>query len=262
MKPTIDNKSKSILRSLVSGNRFEQKKYDFGGVGLGIVVALDKSCECGLALCSRNLSRSDPVPVNSPANLSRFRGGLEELENESLEDYTIVTCHGPNKTYTKVYFDGDEYGRRGVRKHSAVKNVDTDKWRWMSVKKNAVLKLQHLLIERRSGLLAAKAPNHHRTKSPLLCRLTDSSLRRDSRSCSLREFEIGARKPRWVTAQRAVRKRWWVMAQRVAREVTDERTFCSIVVRRFCGKRTRPVFAVEEANAVVQEENQTGASNL
>ncbi|KAL2553988.1 hypothetical protein Fot_07607 [Forsythia ovata] len=113
MKPTIDNKSKSILRSLVSGNRFEQKKYDFGGVGLGIVAALDKSCECGLALCSRNLSRSDPVPVNSPTNLSRFRGRLEELENESLEDYTIVTCHGPNKTYTKVYFDGDEYGRRG-----------------------------------------------------------------------------------------------------------------------------------------------------
>ncbi|KAL2532677.1 Protein of unknown function (DUF581) [Abeliophyllum distichum] len=111
MRPSIDNKS--ILRSLVSPDRFEQKKYDFGGVGLGIVAALDKSCECDLALCCRNLNRSDPVPVNSPTNLSKFRGGLEELENESLEDYTIVTCHGPNKSYTKVYFDGDEHGRRG-----------------------------------------------------------------------------------------------------------------------------------------------------
>lgn len=106
----LDNKSNSILRSLISGNKFGLKKYGSGGVGLGIVAALDKSCEGNLALCGRNLNRSDPVQVNSPKNSSRFRGGLEDnLE----EDYTIVTRHGPNKSYTRMYFDGDEHGRKG-----------------------------------------------------------------------------------------------------------------------------------------------------
>ncbi|CAI9780378.1 unnamed protein product [Fraxinus pennsylvanica] len=110
----LDNKSNSILRSLISGNTYGLKKYDFCGVGLGIVAALDTSCEGSLALCGRNLNRSNPVPVNSPRNSTRFRVGLEEMEmDNSEEDYTIVTCHGPNKSYTKVYFDGDEHGRKG-----------------------------------------------------------------------------------------------------------------------------------------------------
>ncbi|CAI9766563.1 unnamed protein product [Fraxinus pennsylvanica] len=111
----LHNRSNLISRSIISSNRFELKKYDFGGVGLGIVAALDKSREGSLALCSRNLNRSNPVPVNSPWNSSRFRGGFDEMEMDSSfeEDYTIVTCHGPNKSYTKVYFDGYEHGRRG-----------------------------------------------------------------------------------------------------------------------------------------------------
>lgn len=34
---------------------------------------------------------------------------------DSLEDYTFVTCHGPNKSYTRVYRDSgaDYYGRIG-----------------------------------------------------------------------------------------------------------------------------------------------------
>ncbi|CAA3012884.1 uncharacterized protein LOC111411380 [Olea europaea var. sylvestris] len=111
----LENSLKSISRSIISGNRFRLKKYDHGGVGLGIVVALDKSHEGNLALCSRNLIRSDPVPVNPHGNSSRFRGDFDRTEMDSNfeEDYTIVTCHGPNKSYTKVYFDGDKHGRRG-----------------------------------------------------------------------------------------------------------------------------------------------------
>ncbi|KAK6152054.1 hypothetical protein DH2020_014689 [Rehmannia glutinosa] len=92
------------------------KNFDFGGVGLGIVAALEKSGDgrseipANKALFSRNLSRSNPIPVSSPKNSSRSKEILEEkMESESLEEYTIVTCHMPNKSYTKVYGQG----RRG-----------------------------------------------------------------------------------------------------------------------------------------------------
>ncbi|KAL2456450.1 Protein of unknown function (DUF581) [Abeliophyllum distichum] len=85
-----------------------QKNYDVGGVGLGIVAALERSRESVLgelsgnkAVCSRKLSKSNPIPVNFPKNCSRIKGVLDEME----EDYTIVTCHDPSKSYTKVYCD-------------------------------------------------------------------------------------------------------------------------------------------------------------
>ncbi|KAA8534751.1 hypothetical protein F0562_029807 [Nyssa sinensis] len=92
--------------------------YDLGGVGLGIVAALDKSGGGGQiqitkAVCGLNLNRSNPIPVNSVKNSSRFRGEMEEMEMDSLENYTYVTCHGPNKSYTRVYWDGGEYSRNG-----------------------------------------------------------------------------------------------------------------------------------------------------
>lgn len=91
-----------------------KKSFDFGGVGLGIVAALEKSGDDRNevpALFSRNLSRSSPIPINSPRNSSRNRESLEEeMDSESLDEYTtIVTRHVPNKSYTKVYCDG----RRG-----------------------------------------------------------------------------------------------------------------------------------------------------
>lgn len=93
------------------------KNFDFGGVGLGIVAALEKSgggrndIPTNKALFGRNLTRSNPIPVNLPKNSWRNRRDCEELEMESLEEeYTVVTCHAPNKTYTKVYSDG---GRKG-----------------------------------------------------------------------------------------------------------------------------------------------------
>ncbi|KAL0426761.1 UNVERIFIED_CONTAM: FCS-Like Zinc finger 14 [Sesamum latifolium] len=93
------------------------KSFDLGGVGLGIVAALEKSGDgrgdvpANKALFSRNLSRSNPIPVTSPIKSSGYEESLEAMERQSWEEYTIVTCHVPNKSYTKVYFDakrGDE----------------------------------------------------------------------------------------------------------------------------------------------------------
>lgn len=104
------------------------KNYDVGGgIGLGIVAALEKSGNHGgrevlakYAICGgSNLSRSEPIPVNSGGNCSeRFKvGGAgafdEEVEGESLENYTYVTCRrGPNNpsSFTRVYYDGGERG--------------------------------------------------------------------------------------------------------------------------------------------------------
>ncbi|RDY00663.1 Protein MARD1, partial [Mucuna pruriens] len=89
------------------------KSYDLGGVGLGIVVALDKSEEPGHevlpkhAVCTSNLNRSGPVPVK---HQRAFQKGANEIPVGSSEDYTYVTYHVPNKTVTKVYYDGGEGG--------------------------------------------------------------------------------------------------------------------------------------------------------
>lgn len=92
------------------------KCFDFGGVGLGIVAALEKSGDrvgetpANTALFNRKMSRSNPIPVENPL---RVGGYLEEFEMESSEDYTIVTSHGPDNHYTKVYYGGIEDGRKG-----------------------------------------------------------------------------------------------------------------------------------------------------
>ncbi|XP_022730532.1 uncharacterized protein LOC111285375 [Durio zibethinus] len=86
------------------------KRYDVGGVGLGIVAALDNSSSdsCRHAICSSNLNRSTAIVVNPCRNSDRFRGKYEDLEVESLEDYTYVTSHGHGKSSSKVYYDGVE----------------------------------------------------------------------------------------------------------------------------------------------------------
>ncbi|KAK7363328.1 hypothetical protein VNO77_05467 [Canavalia gladiata] len=89
------------------------KSYDVGGVGLGIVVALDKSNEAGRevlpkhAVCTSNLNRSGPIPVQCIKNRDGFLRE-NEIDVGSSEEYTYVTCHVPNKTFTKVYYDGGE----------------------------------------------------------------------------------------------------------------------------------------------------------
>ncbi|KAJ6746565.1 hypothetical protein OIU74_029107 [Salix koriyanagi] len=62
-----------------------------------------------------NLNRSVPVPVpvNSGKNCEIFSCDFEEMDMESLEDYTFVTIHAPNQSFTRVYHDGGEHGKRG-----------------------------------------------------------------------------------------------------------------------------------------------------
>ncbi|GKV17963.1 hypothetical protein SLEP1_g28406 [Rubroshorea leprosula] len=86
------------------------KNYDLGGVGLGIVAALEKSGDCcgRLAVRCSNLSRL--IAAGKVLNNSRKSlGACGDWESENLENYTYVTCHGPNnKSFTKVYYDGHE----------------------------------------------------------------------------------------------------------------------------------------------------------
>ncbi|KAI4335182.1 hypothetical protein L6164_013852 [Bauhinia variegata] len=108
------------------------KNYDLGGVGLGIVAALDKSCESGreilpkYAVCSSNLNRSGPIPVHSIKNPDGFQKGVNEIDVGSLEDYTYVTYHVPEKAITKVYYDGGEVvGCRHVNNKNSNFSVQT-----------------------------------------------------------------------------------------------------------------------------------------
>ncbi|KAL8036037.1 hypothetical protein ABFX02_12G133700 [Erythranthe guttata] len=109
------------------------RSFDFGAVGLGIVAALEKSSDCRIetpankALFSRNLSLSNPIPIATPKSSTRNNESFEEMERESMdeEEYTIVTCHVPNKSYTKVYCDsrrGDDRSPFRIQKSTAAKS--------------------------------------------------------------------------------------------------------------------------------------------
>ncbi|KAJ8751113.1 hypothetical protein K2173_016294 [Erythroxylum novogranatense] len=103
------------------------KSYDVGGVGLGIVAALEKSGNdseheilAKYAIRSPGSNRSGPVSVGSGKNCERIKDGFAELETDSLEDdYTFVTIHGPNESYTKVYYDGDDH-RKSENKETVI----------------------------------------------------------------------------------------------------------------------------------------------
>ncbi|KAG2407439.1 uncharacterized protein HKW66_Vig0022610 [Vigna angularis] len=77
------------------------KNYHPGGVGLGIVVALDKQSNEVLpkhAVCTSNLKIQEEFDV---------------------EEYTYVTRHVPNETFTKVYYDG---GQGEIQRHDYSNN--------------------------------------------------------------------------------------------------------------------------------------------
>ncbi|XP_061361629.1 FCS-Like Zinc finger 13-like [Gastrolobium bilobum] len=110
------------------------KSYDLGGVGLGIVVALDKSSEIGRevlpkhAVCNSNSNRSGPIPIHCTKNQDGFQKVVsvnEIIDVGSLEEYTYVTCHVPNKTFTKVYYDDGEVDitRHGYNNNNNNNNV-------------------------------------------------------------------------------------------------------------------------------------------
>ncbi|GMH03576.1 hypothetical protein Nepgr_005415 [Nepenthes gracilis] len=90
--------------------------YDLGRVGLGICLALGKpgpGIGGGEILAKHAVgcqlsSRSDPIPVNSPRYFVKFR---DCHEDSSSENYTYVTRRRPNKSVTRVYYDGEDYDR-------------------------------------------------------------------------------------------------------------------------------------------------------
>lgn len=106
------------------------KNYDLGGVGLGIVAALEKSREgCGreilakYAVATSNLNRSSPIPVDSSKRTStcdRYSNkGCEELlqGDNCEEDYTYVTCHGQGKSITRVFYEEDDCRTSGHQRN-------------------------------------------------------------------------------------------------------------------------------------------------
>ncbi|KAE9464588.1 hypothetical protein C3L33_03505, partial [Rhododendron williamsianum] len=90
---------RSPLDVKIQSPRVLKNIYDLGGVGLGIVAALEKSGDSG---------------PDTRASKPKRVGGME-LDDDLEEDYTFVTFHGPNKDYdTRVYCDnGVEIGRSG-----------------------------------------------------------------------------------------------------------------------------------------------------
>lgn len=105
------------------------KNYDLGGVGLGIVAALEKSREgCGreilakYAVATSNLNRSSPIPVDSSKRTStcdRYSNkGCEELHGDNCEEnYTYVTCHGQGKSITRVFYEDDDCRTSGHQRN-------------------------------------------------------------------------------------------------------------------------------------------------
>lgn len=106
------------------------KTYDLGGVGLGIVAALEKSGDrdfpVGCTICSSNLNRSNPIPVMNSIN--NYNKNKEEfLDEESLENYTYVTCRLPNnKPFTKVYYDSGDNNNNNIYGRSIINHRKND----------------------------------------------------------------------------------------------------------------------------------------
>ncbi|XP_058729760.1 FCS-Like Zinc finger 14-like [Vicia villosa] len=114
------------------------KNYDLSSVGLKIVAALDNNKTCDVlpkhAVCTSNLNRSRPIQIQSAKNSNGFQldysnmndGNEIDMENlEELEDeeFTYVTCHVPNKTFTKVYYDGEVRKQQGCNNNNNVVGV-------------------------------------------------------------------------------------------------------------------------------------------
>ncbi|CAL5199166.1 unnamed protein product [Lathyrus oleraceus] len=99
------------------------KNYDLSSVGLKIVAALDssnKTCEVlpKHAVCTSNLNRSRPIQIQSAKNANGFQMDYSSMEED--EEYTYVTCHVPNKTFTKVYYDGEVRRQQGHNNNNDV----------------------------------------------------------------------------------------------------------------------------------------------
>lgn len=119
-------------RTLQSPRGLKSNYYDphGGGIGLGIVVALDNTSSCNVgcggeilakyAICNQISNRSNPINVTRSNEIKKEKnskiGMVRHEEQEMMdgfeEEFTYVTCRGPNKSTTRVYYGGDEFGRQ------------------------------------------------------------------------------------------------------------------------------------------------------
>ncbi|KNA05164.1 hypothetical protein SOVF_192890 [Spinacia oleracea] len=155
----LDCRSLFSPRGLKSNNSNYYDKYGGIGIGLGIVVALEnnnnnnnnkssnKTCnvvECGgeilakYAICSQFSTRSSPINVTSSSSSRKIKNEInnhngvlrhDQQEEEEMiegfdEEFTYVTCRGPNKSTTTVYYSGDEQ-RPKISKKIGVFNISS-----------------------------------------------------------------------------------------------------------------------------------------
>ncbi|KAI4379583.1 hypothetical protein MLD38_005861 [Melastoma candidum] len=98
---TLDNNNSGIIRNFDLGHH---------GIGLGIVMALDK-----LSSSSGSSGGTGPYSkyfVSSPGGHRGSESDDGSAKEEEEEDYTYVTFHGPGVPFTMVYHDQIEKERR------------------------------------------------------------------------------------------------------------------------------------------------------
>lgn len=82
------------------------RSYDLGGVGLGIVAALEKPGDAKILLLPKGCAACGPGANGSGPSSAGARAGADN----DMEDYTYVTFHGPNQSFTMVYYGEGERG--------------------------------------------------------------------------------------------------------------------------------------------------------
>ncbi|XP_057545114.1 FCS-Like Zinc finger 13-like [Amaranthus tricolor] len=127
---------------LQSPRRFKSNYCDHGGgVGLGIVIALDNNNKssntynvgsCGgeilakYAICNQFSSPSNPINVKNPSFSTRIEINKSKEDEIMEEEFTYVTCYGPNKsTTTKVYYSGNEFAQFHGKPKIGVFNISS-----------------------------------------------------------------------------------------------------------------------------------------
>lgn len=92
------------------------RSYDLGGVGLGIVAALEKPGDAKILLLTKNCAGGPGSARPGPNGGGSSTAGACAGVDDDMEDYTYVTFHGPNQSFTMVYYgEGkcDGVGRGG-----------------------------------------------------------------------------------------------------------------------------------------------------
>ncbi|CAL5184689.1 unnamed protein product [Lathyrus oleraceus] len=102
--------------------QIQSPKFGGGGVGLGIVVALDKSEETGYEVVPKQHVCTSPIPIQKHQQNRLFENAILV---GSPEDYTYVTYRDEsNKPVTKVFYDAGE--ESGILRHDYYYNYNNN----------------------------------------------------------------------------------------------------------------------------------------